>query len=315
MINLLLLCVALCVFGYLFKKRDVERKLARERSDAGEQDVIPSGYLHPVEGTFDMSYFTTADGKFQFPYYETDDNALVYIKDVSKYEKLGKALEENGAIQDGRIGELSFHVFNQYIDNYLDFDIEDFWSFMEGLREKDLSPYTFMRYYIRYFQEMVYDLEDDAGDHLYFRNNDFVIALCVNGLCSEYEVDASDADDISLGAYVNSLNEDELRRLAESHDIDSSLDIFVLIEQLTEKIPTEELPAPVVVNDKFYEMLQYFYVKYLAAIQDAIDDWHPVYIEAVWALTGDMVNKSGLSGLEAVFEKLIETEYWKSRLN
>lgn len=283
---------------------------SNDKIDINNDDV----YESPIEGTFDISYFITSGGKFKFPYYETDDNALVHIKDNSDYDGLRKELMDNGEIQDGRIDELPFDVFNMYIGNYLDFDVEEFWRFMDGLNEDDLQAYPFLYNHVDDLGNMLYKLDDeinDHNDHIFFLKDDFMKELYANGLfdvCDDLE------DDELYEVYLRSLGWYEIKKLAEKYDIDSSINIFELIKKLVDKISNESIPAPVVVNDKFYEMVQYLYVKYFASIQDEIDDWHPVYIKVVWECVEGMVDYIGLESLKAMYDKVVETEYWKNRI-
>ncbi len=268
-------------------------------------------YKNPIEGSFDTSCFITSNGKFKFPYYETRDDVLVHIKDESNYDEFCIDLMDNGVIQDRQIDKLSLDVFNMYIGNYIEFVMDDFWEFMERLTEDDLQPYTFLKYHIDELKEILYDLEDEDSEHIFFLKDNFMNELHDRGLL--HKCDDFDGDEL-YEVYLKSLNWDEIKIFADKYNIDSTINIFEIINLLVDKISNDDIPVAVVVNDKFAEMLQYFYVKYFAIVQDEINDWHPFYIEKVWECVGYMLEDLELDGFETIYDKVIETEYWKSRI-
>lgn len=262
-----------------------------------------------VENSLDISYFYSSDNKFKFPRYKSSKGALVKIKDITDYKEFWSDFDSEEK------QKFTFKDFEFHIESYIEFEIEEFWSFMKRLKISDLKPYQFIKNDIEGFESLVYELEEPDEEEPYvLQRTKLIENLYDNGMLSEYIFVNNQQKQKYHEGYFFSLKVPELKDLSKSLKLKTTLKKEELVKQLIVNIDLNDIDiaSPLVKNNKFDEMIKHFSKKYISSISNQIDKWHPFYIQVVW----DEVkgNLDDIQKLKETLDSLMIEKYWKKRI-
>jgi len=232
-----------------------------------------------IKDCFDTSRFITPKNNFKFPRYKSKKNALVKILDITDYKDFWSNLDA----EEKRSFTLT--DFEQEIDGFIEFEVEEFRYFIQRLNSSNLKPYEFIKEdaeELLSLYEEVFLLKDKKPYLL--QNSQLIKILYDNGFLSKYNFsnDQASEEQRFYEEYLSSLYITELKDLTKTLKLKTSLKKELLVKQLIENIDFNVLPSPLVTNNKFDEMIDYFGEKYISDIKKQIVDWHPFYKSVVW---------------------------------
>lgn len=261
-----------------------------------------------VEGSFDMSFFVSSEGKFKLPRYGTTKGAIVKIKDITDHKEFWRNYDSD------QKKHFSMKDFELDIRGYNELDVEDFWSFIYRLGIDDLKPYQFLKKNIQELEPLVYEIEELNEEKNYIpQNNDLKRACHKNGVLSEYKFEDKAEKQKYYENHFSTLTVAELKNSSKNLNLKTTLKKADLVKQLVENMDLISIDPPLEKNYKFDEMIKYFGGKYITAIRNQIDTWHPFYIEAVWeAVDGSF--PSEVKVLKEVIDKVMMEKYWEERI-
>jgi hypothetical protein len=297
------------IFVYLFNKVNKKKSaLSKTKLLSKHEPII---IRRGKKDCYDINFYTDENSNFKIP--KMNFKGLhVKITDDTSYK--------DDIFYDFKRSELSIELLeNEITDvNRLCLEIEYFDDFIERLQKKNMTPYEYLEGFLLEIIHEIRDFEfppNNVKKELYMMPNNGFNLLFDKKLVNQYVFTNQSDKDKYILAYLHSLSVQNLKELSKKRNMKISLKKNELLDQIIQHGNFDDIPLPYLPNENTYEIIQYFITLYFNTLKTQIDNYHPIYIEAIWNEIELMYTKDLF--FEKHANKYIHTfsnfKYWENR--
>jgi hypothetical protein len=302
-LEIIVVVLILVALGYASTKFD---KASRRKTPSARGNLERSVSSHREAATsraevasvsYDTGAFKSENGRFTFPKYSIK-NAWVRVIDSTDYKSIWANMDREEKQEYG-IAELEEEVKS----GSLEFEVASFWEALKGAKKQDLGRFGAVAGSAEILNSAFDSCEAPSAEDGGGMQGQVINAG--SALCKLLvEVGAAAQPDLSdpeiLRAWLNTKLLSDLREMAKAQGLKvfgSKSEIIARLLSETDIVLLAKGVSFVITTDRFVEFISTLGALYIEQLRRQIENWHPLYVQAVWETVYETNEHEGLDFL------------------